>query len=74
MTPAARSGDDSPDESIWIHEALARLSPRRRGLISAYFFEGHSLRETAGLCGIAESSVWTLLSRSTENLRVEMAG
>jgi RNA polymerase sigma factor (sigma-70 family) len=73
-SPEALFGDQSMEDSIWLRQALARLSPRRPELIHSYFFEGHSLRETARLCGVAESGVWTLLSRSVEKLRVEMIG
>lgn len=67
-------GNQSLEDLIWLRNALSRLSPRRRALIRMYFFEGHSLRETASRCGVAETSVWTLLSRSIERLRVEMIG
>lgn len=73
-SPEGHSDDQSTEDSIWLRQALARLSPRRRELIHSYFFEGHSLRETARLCGVAETSGWTLLSRSVEKLRVEMIG
>ena len=72
--PEEPFGDQSPEDSIWLRKALTRLSPRRLELIHAYFFEGHSLKETARRCGVAETSVWTLLSRSVECLRIEMIG
>lgn len=67
-------GDGNPEDAIWLRDAVARLSPRRRALIRAYFFAGHNLKETARLCGIAEASAWTLLNRSVVRLREEMAG
>lgn len=67
-------GDRNPVDSIWLRDAVARLSPRRRALIREYFFAGHNLKETARLCGIAEASAWTLLNRSVVRLREEMAG
>lgn len=60
------------DDLLAVRQALARLSPRRRALLEAHYFEGHTLRETGRICSIKEASTATLIRRALAHLRTEL--
>lgn len=52
-----------------LRQGFEEISSRCRQLLSAYFLEGRSLRETAGDCALRPSSVFKLVSRCLRRLR-----
>lgn len=70
------SGEKSPaqqlEEQLLKREVLSaveKLSGRERDLISLKFYSGLNNRQIAGLTGLSESNVGTLLSRTARKLR-----
>jgi len=59
-------------EKAWLVKALETLSARERDLISLKFYSDLNNREIAGLTGISESNVGTILYRCMTKLREEI--
>lgn len=62
------------EDLLDVRRAIARLSPRRRALLQAYYIEGHGLRVTGQLCRVREASAATLLRRAVAVLRARLVG
>ncbi len=56
-----------------LQAALAKLAARERDLISLKYYSGLNNREIAGLTGLSESNVGTILYRCMARLREELA-
>ena len=66
------SDADREAENNWLMKALEKLDSRERDLVSLKFFSELNNREIAGLTGISESNVGTILYRCMARLRKEM--
>jgi RNA polymerase sigma-70 factor, ECF subfamily len=69
---AARIGADEAETGIRraaLADALARLNPRERELVSLKFFAGLSNTEIASVLGVSESNAGTRLHRVVTKLR-----
>ena len=55
-----------------LYEALERLSEPYRICITLYYLEGYSVKETAALLDVPESTVKNRLARAREKLRREL--
>jgi RNA polymerase sigma factor (sigma-70 family) len=64
--PAA---DEKADERTIVRAALARISPTCRTLLTSYYVEGASLRETAARTGHSSKQVWKRLSACLRKLK-----
>lgn len=70
------SAEKSPAEQLeeqllkrTVLDAVKKLSARERDLISLKFYAGLNNRQIAGMTGLSESNVGTLLSRAARKLR-----
>lgn len=59
---------ESPQESA-LFLAVIDLPPKYRVPIYLYYYEGYSVKETAALCGLKESTVSTRLQRARQKLK-----
>ena len=53
---------------------LTRLPSDQRFILAAYYLDGRTLKQIAGLLGVHESTVSRLLSRLTASLRKQIVG
>jgi RNA polymerase sigma factor (sigma-70 family) len=67
--PPDRPGKDVDDWLLALREAFSEISLRCRRLISAYYLEGRSLKETAYDLSLSPASVFKLVSRCLGRLR-----
>lgn len=58
----------APEES-GLFLAVSALPEKYRTPLYLYYYEGYSVRETAALCGIKESTAQTRLQRAREKLK-----
>lgn len=70
-SPADNAGEGG--EIAALQAALGKLSARERDLISLKFYSDLNNREIAGLTGLSESNVGTILHRCMARLREELA-
>jgi len=68
----AAAGPDA-GETGELYAALEELEPKERDLISLKFYSGLNNREIAGLTGLSESNVGTILYRCMAKLRKKLA-
>jgi RNA polymerase sigma factor (sigma-70 family) len=61
--------DEKPDEKASVRAAFARISPTCRTLLTSYYVEGASLRETAARTGHSSKQVWKRLSACLRKLK-----
>lgn len=60
-------------EDIELHEAVDRLEPKYRTVISLYYWQGLSYQEIANVLAVPEGSVKGWLNRAKYKLRKELA-
>lgn len=59
----------APPEVNEVGECIRRLKPEYSGVLYLYYYEGYSVKEIAGICGISSVAVRTRLSRGRNQLR-----
>ena len=64
--PAA---EEKPDERVIIRVGFARISATCRTLLTSYYVEGTSLKETAARTGHSSKQVWKRLSACLKKLK-----
>ena len=75
---AAAPAPADPEESTLAHlgaalpDALARLTPEERFLLSGYYLDGHTLLEMSRVLGAHESTVSRKLNRVTREIRKQL--
>ena len=57
-----------------ILEAIMELGEKERAAVYLYYYEGYSVKETAGILGLSVTAVTTRLSRAREHLRSRLEG
>ena len=55
-----------------LYSAVMALDVKYRAVIVLYYYEGYSIRETAGLLGIPPATVGTRLARAREQLKLTL--
>jgi RNA polymerase sigma-70 factor (ECF subfamily) len=70
--PATPAGN--PHDAAWVSELLSALAPRQRAVMHLTVVEGHTDTETAGLLGIATSSVRAHRRRARRRLDALIGG
>ena len=58
------------DSLVLLRQGFERISVSCRQLLTAYYLEGKSLKETADEMSLASCGVWTLVNRCIQKLRV----
>lgn len=61
--------EERPDETAMVRAGLARISPTCRTLLTSYYVEGASLKETAARTGHSSKQVWKRLSACLKKLK-----
>lgn len=61
-------GIDAPEESA-LFSAVMDLPKNYRVVVSLYYYEGYSVKETASILGLRESAVQTRLMRARQKLK-----
>ena len=61
-------GIDAPEESA-LFDAVMDLPKKYRIVVSLYYYEGYSVKETASILGLRESAVQTQLMRARRKLK-----
>lgn len=72
LTEACDSGTDFDFVSVELREAVDRLDPESKLILSMAVLEGYTSEETAKICGIKASTVRSKLSRIKQRLRLEL--
>ncbi len=60
---------EAPNESLFLAEALAKLSPKQRAASILHYYADYSLKETAAVMGSTVPAVGMQLSRARRRLR-----
>ena len=73
LDEAARDRPEAlnPDYSD-VYDAVMRLPAKYRTAVHLFYYEGYSIAEIAGLCGLSEATVKTHLFRARERLRKKL--
>ena len=66
--------EDSSYENVELKEAVGRLDPQSRLILSMSALEGYTGDEIAQICGMNPATVRSRLSRIKERLRLELSG
>lgn len=61
--------DAKLDERVLVRRAFARISPTCRGLLTSYYVEGASLKETAARSGHSPKQAWKRLNACLKKLK-----
>jgi RNA polymerase sigma factor (sigma-70 family) len=61
--------EENLDERAMVRAGFARISPTCRKLLTSYYVEGASLKETAARTGHSSKQVWKRLSACLERLK-----
>jgi len=74
--PEMAAEDETPPDDTWqtedkkrLAEALMKLNPRYRTVLSLHYIEGYDLQETASIMDISYANVRTLLTRAKQQLK-----
>jgi RNA polymerase sigma factor (sigma-70 family) len=67
--PPGKDTVEELDRMLVLRQGFEEISSRCRRILSAYFLEGLSLRETASDCALSPTSVFKLVSRCLGRLR-----
>lgn len=70
--PVSRTPRDEASErdlAVALRQGLRMISPGCRKLLTAYYLEGRSLKETAAVRSVSPTGVWTLINRCLRRLR-----
>ena len=57
-----------------LQELIFKLSPRYKGVVHLYYYEGYSVKEIAAILKISDSAVKQRLKRAREKLKIELEG
>ena len=55
-----------------LQELIFKLSPRYKGVVHLYYYEGYSVKEIAAILKISDSAVKQRLKRAREKLKIEL--
>lgn len=55
-----------------VFDAIMALGEKERAAVYLYYYEGYSVKETAGILGLSVTAVTTRLSRAREHLRSQL--
>jgi len=61
---------DRADGLVLLRQGFEKISVACRQLLTAYYLEGKSIKETADEMSLASSGIWTLVNRCIQKLRV----
>ena len=64
-----RAIDASVETGVMLRQGFARMTPTCRLLLTSYYLEGSSLKETAARTGHSSKQVWKRLSACLEKLK-----
>jgi RNA polymerase sigma-70 factor (ECF subfamily) len=70
---STQPGPQQVAEQSELHEAINKLEPRYRAIISLYYWRGLSYQEIAIVLGVPEGSVKGWMSRAKTHLRKELS-
>lgn len=71
VSPYSRPDEDA--ERRELHDAVGKLAPRYRAVISLYYWQGHSYQEIAEVLAAPTGSVKVWMKRAKEELRKELS-
>ena len=63
-----------PGQARELRDAVARLAPEKRAVVTLYYYEGFSTAEIAGMLGVRRGTVKSRLARAREDLRILLEG
>lgn len=71
VLPEVRAHDaqETAPLALSLRQGFSRISPSCRQLLSAYYVEGRSLKETAEAMELSHRGIWTRINRCLERLR-----
>jgi RNA polymerase sigma-70 factor (ECF subfamily) len=72
--PLADQQAREKEVSLHVQSAMERLSPKQRMVFTLRHFEGHKLKEIAGMMGCTEGTVKRYLFSATRKMRNELKG